>query len=61
MTLTAPGCPVAGDIVASVKNKILALPSAHPADIEAGLGAPLDPRTIIRSCEIGIRFDVINI
>ncbi len=34
MILTAPGCPVAGDIVASVKNKILALPEVPTADIE---------------------------
>jgi FeS assembly SUF system protein len=34
MTLTAPGCPVAGDIVASVKNKIAALPEVPTADVE---------------------------
>ena len=34
MTLTAPGCPVAGDIVASVKNKIAALPEVPAAEVE---------------------------
>jgi len=34
MTLTAPGCPVAGDIVAEVKRKIEALPEVPRAEIE---------------------------
>ena len=34
MTLTAPGCPVAGDIVAEVKRKLEALPEIPKADIE---------------------------
>jgi FeS assembly SUF system protein len=34
MTLTAPGCPVAGSIVAEVKRKIEALPEIPAAHIE---------------------------
>jgi FeS assembly SUF system protein len=34
MTLTAPGCPVAGDIVAAVKRKVEAIPEVPRADIE---------------------------
>lgn len=34
MTLTAPGCPVAGEIVANVKNKIVAIPEIPAAEVE---------------------------
>ena len=34
MTLTAPGCPVAGDIVAEVKKKIEAIPDVPRAEVE---------------------------
>ena len=34
MTLTAPGCPVAGDIVADVKRKIEAIPAVPRAEVE---------------------------
>ena len=34
MTLTAPGCPVAGDIVAEVKRKIEAIPEVPRVDVE---------------------------
>ena len=34
MTLTAPGCPVAGDIVTSVKRKIELIPEVPSAQIE---------------------------
>jgi FeS assembly SUF system protein len=34
MTLTAPGCPVAGDIVAEVKKKIEAIPEVPRAEVE---------------------------
>jgi FeS assembly SUF system protein len=34
MTLTAPGCPVAGSIVAEVKRKIEALPEVPKVDVE---------------------------
>lgn len=34
MTLTAPGCPVAGDIVAAVKRKIEALPEVPKTEVE---------------------------
>ena len=34
MTLTAPGCPVAGDIVAEVKRKMEAIPEVPRAEVE---------------------------
>ena len=34
MTLTAPGCPVAGDIVADVKRKVEALPEVPQVNVE---------------------------
>jgi FeS assembly SUF system protein len=34
MTLTAPGCPVAGDIVAEVRRKIEAIPEVPKVDVE---------------------------
>ena len=34
MTLTAPGCPVAGDIVAEVKRKVEAIPEVPKVDVE---------------------------
>jgi FeS assembly SUF system protein len=34
MTLTAPGCPVAGDIVAEVKRKVEAIPEVPRVDVE---------------------------
>jgi metal-sulfur cluster biosynthetic enzyme len=34
MTLTAPGCPVAGDIVAEVKRKIEAIPEVPRVNVE---------------------------
>ena len=34
MTLTAPGCPVAGDIVAEVKRKVDAIPEVPRVEVE---------------------------
>lgn len=34
MTLTAPGCPVAGDIVAEVKRKVEALPDVPAVQVD---------------------------
>ena len=34
MTLTAPGCPVAGDIVAAVKQRVEAIPEVPRAEVE---------------------------
>ncbi len=34
MTLTAPGCPVAGDILAEVRRKVEALPEVPRATVE---------------------------
>jgi FeS assembly SUF system protein len=34
MTLTAPGCPVAGDIVAEVKRKLEAIPEVPRVEVE---------------------------
>ena len=34
MTLTAPGCPVAGDIVAEVRRKVEAIPEVPKVEVE---------------------------
>jgi FeS assembly SUF system protein len=34
MTLTAPGCPVAGDIVAEVKRKVESIPEVPKVEVE---------------------------
>ena len=34
MTLTAPGCPVAGDIVAEVKRKVELIPEVPDVKVE---------------------------
>ena len=34
MTLTAPGCPVAGDIVTAVKKKVESIPEVPKVEVE---------------------------
>ncbi len=40
MTLTAPGCPVAGSIMEEVNNKILAIPGVGGADVRLTFDPP---------------------
>lgn len=40
MTLTAPGCPVAGSIMQEVNDKILAIPGVTGADVRLTFDPP---------------------
>lgn len=40
MTLTAPGCPVAGSIMEEVNNKISAIPGVSSADVRLTFDPP---------------------
>jgi metal-sulfur cluster biosynthetic enzyme len=42
MTLTAPGCPVAGDIVQSVQEAVSAVPGAMGATVNLVFDPPWD-------------------
>lgn len=46
MTLTSPMCPVAGQIVADVKNKILAFPGVSEVDVTLVWDPKWDPKTM---------------
>ncbi len=43
MTLTSPGCPVAGSLVEEVKNKIKNIPGVNSADVELVWDPPWSP------------------
>ncbi|MBO9151793.1 SUF system Fe-S cluster assembly protein [Chitinophaga sp. GCM10012297] len=40
MTLTAPGCPVAGSIMEEVNNKVSAIPGVSSADVRLTFDPP---------------------
>jgi FeS assembly SUF system protein len=43
MTLTSPGCPVAGSLVEEVKNKVKSVPGVNSADVELVWDPPWSP------------------
>jgi FeS assembly SUF system protein len=43
MTLTAPGCPVAGDLVEEVQRKVSAVPGVTDAEVELVWDPPWTP------------------
>ena len=43
MTLTSPGCPVAGALVEMVKNKVKNIPGVNSADVELVWDPPWSP------------------
>jgi FeS assembly SUF system protein len=43
MTLTSPGCPVAGSLVEQVKNKIQNIPGVNSASVELVWDPPWSP------------------
>jgi len=45
MTLTSPGCPVAGMFMANVKNAVEAIPGVAQCAVELTFNPPWDPRT----------------
>jgi|ERR1700730_7262960 len=45
MTLTSPGCPVAGMFLANVKNAVEAIPGVAACTVDLTFNPPWDPRT----------------
>src|SRR5438552_18176511 len=45
MTLTSPGCPVAGMFIANVKNDVEAIPGVSDCAVDLTIDPPWDPRT----------------
>jgi len=45
MTLTSPGCPVAGMFLASVKQAVEAIPGVTECSVDLTFNPPWDPRT----------------
>jgi FeS assembly SUF system protein len=43
MTLTSPGCPVAGSLPVEVENKVLAIPGVTSARVQLIWDPPWDP------------------
>jgi metal-sulfur cluster biosynthetic enzyme len=45
MTLTSPGCPVAGMFLANVKNAVEAIPGVAECTVDLTFNPPWDPRS----------------
>jgi metal-sulfur cluster biosynthetic enzyme len=45
MTLTSPGCPVAGMFMSNVKNAVEAIPGVGSCTVDLTFNPPWDPRT----------------
>jgi metal-sulfur cluster biosynthetic enzyme len=45
MTLTSPGCPVAGMFLANVRNAVEAIPGVTACTVDLTFDPPWDPRT----------------
>jgi metal-sulfur cluster biosynthetic enzyme len=45
MTLTSPGCPVAGMFLAAVKSAVEAIPGVSECTVDLTFNPPWDPRT----------------
>lgn len=45
MTLTSPGCPVAGMFIANVKNAVEAIPGVASCNVDLTFTPPWDPRS----------------
>ncbi len=46
MTLTSPGCPVAGSFMASVQSAVLQIPGVADCHVDLTFSPPWDPRTM---------------
>ena len=46
MTLTSPGCPVAGPFMASVQSAVSQLPGVTDCHVDLTFSPPWDPRTM---------------
>ncbi len=46
MTLTSPGCPVAGMFISAVNAALLSIPGVKDAKVDLTFAPPWDPRTM---------------
>jgi metal-sulfur cluster biosynthetic enzyme len=46
MTLTSPGCPVAGMFISAVNAAIMSIPGVSDAKVDLTFAPPWDPRTM---------------
>jgi metal-sulfur cluster biosynthetic enzyme len=46
MTLTSPGCPVAGPFMASVQSAVMQIPGVKECHVDLTFAPPWDPRTM---------------
>lgn len=58
MTLTAPNCPVAGDIVKEVERKLASLPGATAVKVEIVFDPPWDKTRMSEAARLTLGFEV---
>lgn len=46
MTLTSPACPMAGEMVGGVRNRVLEYPGAREVDVQIVMEPKWDPKTM---------------
>jgi FeS assembly SUF system protein len=56
MTLTAPGCPVAGHLVEEVQQKVLSVPGVADADVELVWDPPWDQSRMSEAARLALGF-----
>lgn len=58
MTLTAPNCPVAGDILAEVQQKVAAVEGVAKADVQLVFDPPWDKSKMSEAASLFLGFEV---
>ena len=56
MTLTSPGCPVAGSLPPEVENKVLSLPGVTSARVELVWDPPWNPSMMSEAAKLQLGF-----
>jgi FeS assembly SUF system protein len=56
MTLTAPGCPVAGDIIIEVDNKVRAIPSVTDVNVMLTFDPPWKKEMMSEEAKLELGF-----
>src|SRR5690606_17985406 len=56
MTLTAPGCPVAGEIMEEVQRKVAAIPGVREALVELTFEPPLNKEMMSEEANLELGF-----
>jgi FeS assembly SUF system protein len=56
MTLTSPGCPVAGSLPPEVEHKVLSLPGVVSARVELVWDPPWDPSMMSEAAKLQLGF-----